>query len=142
MNQIVFDIQQREYGKIVIPVIDGKSLISILREIELPFARKEGCPEIAGAYDGISISCDFFSSGYYSGENKIQQSDAKTPLLLCDCSCAGCWDFVAKIVKTNKKIIWKNFEQVHRENWNYDELGILEFDKEQFENAAKELENK
>lgn len=141
MNEIRFDVQHSEYGNLVVPVIDGKSLISILKEFELPLAKKEGSPSIAGAYDGIPISMVRSPSKYYYGEDS-HRTDKKTTILICTCLNGGCWDFVAEIKTTEKEIVWKNFEQVHRRNWNYDELGILSFDRKQFENALKELENK
>ncbi len=141
MNQIRFEISHSEYGDLVVPMIDGKSLISILRKVELLFAKKEGSPMIAGGYDGLPISMVRPPSKYYYGEGS-HRTDEKTAILICDCLCEGCWDFVVKIEVTNKKIIWKGFEQIHRTNWNYDELGIFEFDKEQFKIALKELENK
>lgn len=142
MNEIRFDIQHSEYGNLVVPMIDGESLISMLKEIELPLAKKEGSSKIAGAYDGLPISLVRPPSEYYNGKEKSQRLDGKIPLLVCDCLCAGCWDFVAEIEMNDAKIIWRNFEQIHRKNWNYDELGIIAFDRKQFEVALKELENK
>jgi len=141
MNEIRFDIQHSDYGNIVVPVIDGKSLISILKEFELPLAKKEGSPSISGAYDGIPISILRPPSKYLYGEEPERLSK-KIPILICTCLNGGCWDFVAEIETTEKEIIWKNFEQIHRKNWNYDELGIFSFDRKQFENALSELENK
>ncbi|MEP7037866.1 MAG: hypothetical protein ABI891_05950 [Acidobacteriota bacterium] len=141
MNEIRFDIQHGEFGDLIVPTIDGRSLVNILKEIELPFCKKEGTLKIAGKYGGLPISLVRLPSKHYYGEES-QRTDGKSKILICDCLCAGCWDFVAKIEMTNKKIIWKDFEQIHRVNWNYDELGSLEFDKEQFKIALKELENK
>lgn len=141
MNEIRFDIHHSEYGNIVVPVIDGKSLITILKKIELPLAKKEGSPSIAGAYDGIPISTVRPPSKYFYGEES-ERLNKKIPILICTCLNGGCWDFVAEIESIDKKIVWKNFEQIHRRNWNYEQLGRFEFNKEQFELALEELKNK
>lgn len=141
MNEIRFDIQDSEYGNIVVPIIDGKSLISILKEFELPIAKKEGSKSIAGSYSGLFISLVRPPSRYLYGEESTRL-DKKTPILICTCLNGGCWDLVANIESTNKEIIWKDFEQIHRKNWNYDELGIFSFDIKQYENALKELVNR
>jgi hypothetical protein len=140
MNKIRFEISHSEFGNLVIPVIDGESLISILREIELPFCKKAKTENIAGAYDGLPISMVRPPSKHYYGEDS-HRTDEKTTILICECLCEGCWDFVAKIETNKGNIIWKNFEQIHRSNWNYDELGIFEFDRKQFDSALSELEN-
>jgi hypothetical protein len=141
MNEVKFDIQNSEDGNLVVPLIDGKSLISILKDVELPFAKKEGSPKIAGSYDGLFISGVRPPSEYFYGK-ETTRLDGKTQILICSCLIAGCWDFICKIDVTSKKVIWKNFEQVHRKNWNYEGLGIFEFDRKQYENALKELESK
>lgn len=68
MNEIRFDVQHSEYGNFVVPVIDGKSLISILKEFEMLLAKKEDSQRIAGAYDGIPISTVRPPSKYLYGE--------------------------------------------------------------------------
>ena len=80
-------------------------------------------------------------SNYFYG-TEAKGLDGKTPILICECLWGGCWDFVCEIEITNKKVSWENFEQVHRKNWNYDELGVFIFDKEKYENALRELETK
>ena len=56
MNKIAFDIQHSEFGNLVVPVVDGESLISILRKFEITIAKKEGHSKLAGAYAGLPIS--------------------------------------------------------------------------------------
>jgi hypothetical protein len=67
LNELRFDIQHSEFGNLVVPLIDSKSLVSILRKIELPFAKQEGHPELVGGYDGIPISFIECVSDYYLG---------------------------------------------------------------------------
>jgi len=95
--------------------------------LKLPFAKKERSSKIAGSYDGLFISLVQPPSKYYYGE-ETTRLDGKTPILICGCLNGGCWDFICKIKVTDKKVIWRNFEQIHRKNWNYDELGVFTFD--------------
>lgn len=142
MNEIRFEVRHNEFGNLIVPIVDGKSLISILKKFELPFAKQKGHPELAGGYEGIPI--DFTESlfDYYLGLIQIEWLNDKTVLLDFPCLCVGCWSFVAKIEIDSGKVIWKNFEQAHREKWIYDELGVFTFDRKQYETALKELENK
>lgn len=141
MNEIRFDIQHNNDGNLVVPVIDGKSLISILKDFELPFAKKEGSKKIAGSYSGLFASSVKPPSRYLYGE-ELGRLNKKTPILICTCLFGGGWDFIADIELTEEVVIWKNFEQPYRKNWNYAELGVFTFDRKQFENALKEIENK
>lgn len=56
MHQITFEIvRQHEFqsGHAVTTVdirIDGRPLVDLIRDVELPMAAKEGHPKLAGAY--------------------------------------------------------------------------------------------
>jgi hypothetical protein len=140
MNEIRFEVKHSEYSKLIIPIIDGHSLISLLKTIELPFAKKEGHPEIAGAYGGIYFSESTSPTEYFLGQIETEENKGKTLLLLCDCSFEGCWDFLAKIIVHRSTVKWNDFEQIHRENWDYSGLGVFTFNRKQYENSLKNLE--
>ena len=142
MNEIRFTIQHSEFDKLIVPIINGKSLISILKEFEKPFSEKEGHLELAGGYDGIPKSHINSVKDYYLGVNQDEWLEGKTAILDCPCLCVGCWSFVAKIETERKKVIWKEFEQIHRNNWDYSSLDSFIFDKAQYENekALEKLE--
>jgi hypothetical protein len=55
MNRLDLRIQRGEEveAEVVRILIDGRDLIDLVRPIELPFARAEGHPELAGGYDGL-----------------------------------------------------------------------------------------
>ncbi len=139
MNEIRFSIQHNEFDRLIVPIINGESLISILKDFEKPFAKKEGYLKLAGGYDGIPLNYVKSPKNYYLGLDQDQWLDGKTALLDCHCLCVGCWSFVAKIEVDKNKVIWKDFEQIHRENWNYVGLDKFIFDKAQYEIAIDEL---
>lgn len=143
MNRISFDIQASEFGDVVVPQIDGLSLISILRDVELPFAKKEGSPSIAGGYDGIPKNLALFPSRHLLGEpnDLYLYRDGKVAVLECECGCPGCWSFVIKIQLNENKVQWGEFEQIHRQQWKYDSLGIFTFDRKQYEAALNPPKN-
>ena len=122
MNEIRFTIQHSEFDELIVPIIDGKSLISILKEFEKPFAKKEGHLELAGGYKGIPKSHINSLSDYYLGVIQAEGFENKTAILDCPCLCVGCWSFVAKIETEKKKVLWKEFEQIHRNSW-----GLFQF---------------
>ena len=47
-----------EIGSVVAIWVNGRNLLEIVREIEMPFAIKEGHPNIAGGYVGLSLGGD------------------------------------------------------------------------------------
>ena len=140
MNEIRFNIQHGEFGNLVVPLIDGKSLITILKETELPFAKKEGNPKIAGAYNGIPKGVVKLPSQHLLGEpEQLYSYDGKSSVLECECGEPGCWSFITKIAVDEKRISWSNFEQIHRPNWKYDLIGEFTFDKKRYEQALNKI---
>lgn len=141
MNEIRFDVKHREFSKEIIPIIDGQSLISILKTIEFQYAEKEGYPQIAGAYGGIYVSESISPTEYFFGKIETEENNGKTLILLCDCSFEGCWDFLTKIEVSESTVKWSDFEQIHRANWDYSKLGIFTFERGQYEKALCDLES-
>jgi len=140
MNEIRFDIQHSEFGNLVVPIIDGKSLISILKEVELPFAKSEGSPSIAGAYDGVPKDIVKLPSEHLLGKPKRRYSyEGKSSVLECNCGESGCWSFITKVEVDEKKVRWSNFEQIHRPNWKYEAIGEFIFDRQQYEQALSKI---
>ena len=112
MNKIEFIVEKDETYPISIDiVIDNKLLSEIMKEYEYPMAKKEGSPSIAGDYNAIPLPENY--KEYYLGNDT-----PKTMVLGCDCGIASCWPLMLKIESQDEKIIWKDFEQVHRNNWD------------------------
>ncbi len=114
--------------------IDGKNLIEMLKDYELPFAKKEGCENIAGAYAGIP------PKKLYTNLTDCKKSG----ILECECGLEGCWTFRVKIIEKEDCIIWTDFEQIHRSKnsdnyWDYSNFNNLRFEKNEYFNKLKVL---
>ncbi|SIT83769.1 hypothetical protein [Pontibacter indicus] len=129
MDKLRLEIEKREDGslsnKVVIPFINEKSLIEILKGIELEYDKS-----LAGAYDGISPA--EFIDEFQQREEKV-----KSRILECECGCDGCWSFVVKITEKDDLIEWSHFEQVHRDNWEYTQIEPFQFERSDY---LKEME--
>lgn len=145
MNKIEFKVLRKnnndlceEYDAVRI-FIDGKDLIDILREFEMPFAKKEDCENNAGSYEGMTPECLY--------ENLTSEpiyEDNKTVVLECVCRCSGCWDFLTEIKENENNVIWTNFENNHRgpeshNFWDYSSFKDLLFDKENYKQEIEKL---
>lgn len=116
--------------------IDKKPLVGILKDIEWPFAIRDGQKRIAGDYLGLSSDDVFLPSRHFLGEPKSQYThDEKTAILRCRCGYGGCWPFLIKIDVGDRFVSWNGFEQPHRKDWSYDQLSTLWFDKTQYMKA-------
>lgn len=148
MDKIRFGISQVDFDGKKVDVVDicinDRNFIDILREIELPFAEKEGHPDIAGEYMGLSPKEVFFPSKLFLNEPEsisIYHWGDKTWVLACGgCGEPGCWPLAVKITVTGDQVIWSDFEQPHRgpdskaSHWKYDKLKPFVFDRKQYEN--------
>ena len=120
-------------------LINGDHLIDLVREIERPFALKEGSPEIAGAYDGLPVSEIGSAKDHFLGRPQpILNYGAKTVLLGCTCGIVDCWPLLARVVVGDRTVTWSDFEQPHRRvnsaagEWRYDDFGPFVFDRDQY----------
>jgi hypothetical protein len=111
--------------------INDRNFIDMVREVELPYAEKEGHPELAGDYIGfMPVNLDVSFNSFVK--------DGKMPVLHCGgCGDDGCWSVVVKITTIGDTITWSNFFNPHRlddppEHWDYSALGPFTFDKEQY----------
>ncbi len=120
-------------------VIDGQRLIDILKRIEAPYATAEGVPEIAGQYHSLSIITTLLPSRHFlNAPHPILSHAEKTAILVCECGCEGCWDFVCRMTFSENTVTWTDFEQVHR-GWDYSELGTLVFDRKAYEDQFSRI---
>jgi len=126
-------------------LVDERDLAELVREVELPHARAEGAPGIAGAYAGLAPS--WFKGGLRAhflggdGSDLACGSREKTVLLGCDCGEPGCWPLMARVSVEDDAVVWSDFEQPHRRGaWSYEGFGPLRFEREQYERALAEAE--
>ena len=142
MNTIAFDISisalddGSDYKAVDIS-IDGRKLLEILHEIELPLAKKEGSPNIAGAYAGLPAGT---APRAFLGEAQLEYGDNedKVAILECTCGFSGCWPFAVRIDAKGDLITWSDFEQPHRD-WSYSGLGVLKFDPTEYRRQLEKL---
>jgi hypothetical protein len=112
-------------------IINGRSLMDMVREAELPFATAEGHPGISGSYIGLSPGEAF--SPYSFLLNKWILWDDKAAIFKCaGCGDDGCWGFYVRITIGNQMVTWDGYENNHRKKWNYAAIPAFTFDLEQY----------
>jgi hypothetical protein len=126
-------------GDEVVYFINGRDLISIVREVEIPLAHPDYIPSNVGAYMGLSteetrkmrhILLGNTKSGTWVGD--------RIPVLKCSCGEIGCWPFLVHINADGDQVVWDSFMQPHRSEhkppiWNYESLQPFHFDRRQYE---------
>lgn len=117
-------------------LINGHRLIDMLCEIELPYAREEGHPDIAGGYIGLEPKYVFLPARtFLDAPDEWYEEDGKAGILSCECGEPGCWPLLVRITLGPDRVIWSDFEQPHRPQWDYDDLGPFVFDRAKYEAA-------
>ena len=120
--------------------VDGRNFIDLVREVEQPFATREGHPDLAGAYAGLPAEHVFAPSRHLLGQASIPYAwTDKVILLECECGEPGCWPLTAKVTVADETVTWSDFEQPHRGptsragRWRYGGLGPFVFSRAQYE---------
>ncbi|WP_283134636.1 hypothetical protein [Rhizohabitans arisaemae] len=124
-------------------IIDGDDLRKLTGVIELPFARADGHPDIAGAYAGLLERDEvLWPSRHFLGEPTLQWFfEGETVLLGCECGEWGCWPLTAQVEVSDQTVTWSGFRNGHRPGWTLDGLGPFVFSREQYEAALRQTEN-
>lgn len=144
MDAIRFETGERDdpsHGLVdaVAVFVNGRNLVDILREVELPFATREGRPDLAGSYVGLPPEEVFLPSPRLLGEPATfydrDGTEDKVSVLGCGCGDVGCWPFRVKIALRDDVVLWSDFEQPHRRAWRYDELRPFVFDRARYLSA-------
>ncbi|MCY1144142.1 hypothetical protein OWR29_39630 [Actinoplanes sp. Pm04-4] len=139
MEHIEFRTVEEELGigvlTTLMPYLNGVPLRDLVRRAELPFARREGKPDLAGSYAGLVGQEVRWPSWHYLGKPVLSWfGDGDTVLLGCVCSDWGCWPFTAMVTVTEDAVTWSGYRTGHRE-WDYRELRDFAFDRHQYEQA-------
>lgn len=136
--------------------VNGRGLIDLVREVELPYAHSEYDNDIAsgeaaeelGPRDGLAGNYLYLPGSHVSPPSKgllgepyphgfITEPDdprnRKSLLLSCTCGITDCWFLLATITVTADTVVWSDFCQFHRD-WIYD-LGPFVFDRGRYEAA-------
>lgn len=121
----------------IVPHLQGVALTDLLRRVELPSARREGSPDLAGSYAGPTDDQVRWPSRHYLGEPVLTWfGDGDTVLLGCACGEWGCWPFTAVVTVEEDVVTWSSYRTGHRD-WRYGDLWDLVFDRAQYEQAVR-----
>ncbi len=121
----------------LVPYLNGVPLPDLVRKAELPFARREGQPDLAGSYAGLVDQEVRWPSRHYLGNPVLSWfDDGDTVLLGCVCSDWGCWPFTALVTVDQDTVTWSGYRTGHRD-WDYRELRDFAFDRDQYEQALR-----
>ena len=119
--------------------VNGVDLPELVREAELPSARADEEEEIAGNYIGlvagytrIDLAGQFLGG---QGTPMFTGSEEKTALLGCGCGEVGCSPLMARVTVTDETVVWDDFEQPTRPDWDYGGFGPFRFDRSEYERA-------
>jgi hypothetical protein len=130
--------------------IDRRPLVHLVREVEIPYARREGHPELAGSYVALPMEDVCLPSRHLLGEPRDLGVSSGTlggrvPVLGCPCTDVGCWPLLVRIEVLEDRVVWRDFANPWRgprwrkleEQWRYDGLGPFTFRRAQYENALE-----
>ena len=118
----------------LVPAIDGESLIDLVAAFE---SRRGYKP--SGGYAGIIPAHFNFGdlTRYYEAREDRQWPKPQHAWVLgCDCGEVGCWPLTVRITVTADQVIWSDFGQDHRPNWDYTGFGPFAFERQQYASAV------
>ncbi|TDB82343.1 hypothetical protein [Micromonospora sp. KC721] len=142
MERIEFRTIERELGvggllPTLVPYLNGVALPDLVRRVELPSARREGNPDLAGGYAGLLKDEVCWPSRHYLGDPVLSHfGTGDTVLLGCVCGEWGCWPFTAIVTVTADRVAWSGYRTGYRD-WDYRELRDIAFDRSQYEQALR-----
>jgi hypothetical protein len=124
-----------------VPWVNGVSLIDLARAVERQFAAREGHPEIAGGYHGLPGSVALGPGSVLLGRlgtdsAALYLDEGQLTVLCCECGEPGCWPLTTRLEVDADLVIWRDFEQPHRAEWDLSTLGPFVFDRRQYEDAV------
>lgn len=119
-------------------LVNGRGLADIVTEAEVPKAKREGWPEMAGGWGGIPLEIALLPSRHLLGEPQYAYAVfGKPALLVCECGYPSCDSFGAIITLDDDTVKWSDYVKLCRSQppreWKFDELGEFVFDRRQYE---------
>ena len=117
--------------------VNGRDLRDLVAEAELPFARREVKPRLAGSYVGLPPEEMFLPSRRLLGEPgtyyDADYADGRLAVLGCVCGEVGCWPLLVGISVGEDVVTWEDFRQPHGGAWRYGVLGPFVFGRGAYE---------
>lgn len=136
MEEIHFEIGERDdpvdgTGETVVIFVNDRDLPGITREVELPFAARDGKPELAGNHVGLPPETVFLPSHRLLGrtEGRDDDWDGKFAVLGCGCGVVGCWPLRVKTTPREATSLWHDCKQPQHRHWRQDGLEPLIFSR-------------
>ncbi len=127
--------QQAGRSTVVIPYVNGTSLIELARRTELGAAAVDGERRLAGSYGGLTIDdSPHWASWFLNDEPQSWFEDGDSCLLGCQCGETECWPLTASVAVVESQVSWTKFRTGHR-SWDLAELGPFTFRRDQYVDA-------
>ena len=115
----------RDFGPAVDVIIDGFSLIELLRAIELPHAIEQKREDIAGSYAGLQ-PCEW-------RDLSATDDAGRRAVLGCTCGEVGCWPLRVRVETAATTVTWRDFHGPLGPESIYAGLGPFVFDRARYE---------
>jgi hypothetical protein len=144
VNEVEFRVVERvladEPARVVGIWVDRVPLAELARRVEVPSAKAEGKPDLAGSYEGLSARDDIlWPSRHFLGKPRLSAfDDGDTVLLGCLRGDWGCWPLVADVAVAEDSVTWSRFRNGHRATWDLGDLGPFVFARTQYEAALRQ----
>jgi len=121
----------------IVPIVNGVRLTALIEEFE-----RGSLYEPVGGYAGIVPT--HFNFGPLDQYFMASSSDSIFPdhrcyLLGCECGEVGCWPLQARILTSEREIVWEGFKQPFRTERDYSSFGPFRFDLDQYRLSVTEL---
>jgi hypothetical protein len=134
MEEIHFEIGERDdpvdgTGETVVIFVNDRDLPGITREVELPFAARDGKPELAGNHVGLPPETVFLPSHRLLGRTEGCDEDWDGKFAVLGCGVVGCWPLRVKTTPREATSLWHDFKQPQHRHWRQDGLEPLIFSR-------------
>lgn len=132
MDEIRFEIGERDdpvdgTGETVVIFVNDRDLPRITREVELPFAARDGKPELAGNHVCFPPETDILPSHRLLGRTEGRDDDWDGKFAVLGCGVVGCWPLRVKTTPREATSLWHDFKQPQHRHWRQDGLVPLIF---------------
>ena len=140
MEEIHFEIGERDdpvdgTGETVVIFVNDRDLPGITREVELPFAARDGKPELAGNHVGLPPETVFLPSHRLLGRTEGRDDDRDGKFAVLGCGVVGCWPLRVKTTPREATSLWHDFKQPQHRHWRQDGLEPLIFGRAPYTSA-------
>ena len=116
----------------VCAAVNGRDLIALVRDVELPFASADGQPDVAGSYGWLTTYEWNRIAELIEGKSSgARMADGSVALLACQCGVTDCWPLYASVDVADDRVTIGDFLQPYRKNWRHDGFGPFVFSKAQ-----------